>query len=112
MKDQNIENFEQVIDINEFIQINPKEITTHIVNNILEITSFKFKGWLMLTIDTNKNQATVELIHDYYPGYIDVCITDKIKEYIKNNIQQTPRILWESICTKNLNITKKQIYRL
>ncbi|CAG8491544.1 13886_t:CDS:2 [Gigaspora margarita] len=122
MKNQNIENFKNVIDISNYTTpIDPKEIASSIVNNILETINFKFKsftnatislrGWLTISINTEKNQVTVELTHEYHAEYIDVCTTNEIKEYIQNNLQQTPRVLWENIGTINVNLTEKQIYR-
>ncbi|CAG8708093.1 17498_t:CDS:2, partial [Racocetra persica] len=92
VKDQNIENFEQLLDQQKKLKKHEDSIK---YRDHLSKEQFYCKGWLILTIDTNKDQVTVELTHDYHTRYIDVRITDKIKEYIKNNIQQTPRILWK-----------------
>ncbi|CAG8736878.1 7794_t:CDS:1, partial [Ambispora leptoticha] len=42
MKHQNIENFKQTISIHEYAPIDPKEIASHIVDNILKTLKFKF----------------------------------------------------------------------
>ncbi|CAG8848830.1 13511_t:CDS:2, partial [Racocetra persica] len=122
MKGQNIENFKQIISIDEqTAPIDPKEVATYISDNILVAINFKFnykdklpmrsehiskfryhcvqlldrqkkpkkhedptkhrdhlpmqrfhcRGWLTLTIDTEKNQIEVELVHEYHAEYAD-----------------------------------------
>ncbi|CAG8836484.1 24380_t:CDS:2, partial [Racocetra persica] len=122
MKHQNIENFKQTISIHEYAPIDPKEIASHIKDpkkredptkhkDHLPMQRFHCGGWLTITINTKKNQVNIKLTHEYHTEYIDVHVTNEVKEYIQNNIQQTPRMLWENICAKNINITEKQIYR-
>ncbi|CAG8545628.1 3515_t:CDS:2, partial [Cetraspora pellucida] len=79
MKGQTIENFKQIIDISGYvIPIYPKEIASHISDNIFMAINFKFKfyckGWLMLTVDIEKLQVTTELTHEYHAEYVDLAI--------------------------------------
>ncbi|CAG8718659.1 26839_t:CDS:2 [Racocetra persica] len=53
----------------------------------LPMQRFHCRGWLMLTIDTEKNQIEVELVHKYHTEYAD-----------------------ENIGTRSPNVTEKQIY--
>ncbi|CAG8482530.1 4851_t:CDS:2 [Cetraspora pellucida] len=46
----------------------------------------------------------------HHAEYVDICVTNNIKEYIQSNLQKTPRLLWEEIGLSNTNITEKQIY--
>ncbi|CAG8684911.1 11567_t:CDS:2, partial [Gigaspora rosea] len=56
-------------------------------------------------------QVTIELTHEYHAEYVDIRITNETKEYIQNNLQQPPQVLWKNISIENPNITEKQIYR-
>ncbi|RIB18358.1 hypothetical protein C2G38_1884647, partial [Gigaspora rosea] len=50
----------------------------------LPMQRFNCKGWLTITIDTEKKQVIVELTHKYHAEYADVHVMDEIKEYIQN----------------------------
>ncbi|CAG8471738.1 23754_t:CDS:2 [Gigaspora rosea] len=99
MKNQNIENFKQVIDLGINITlIDPKEMVLHITDSILATINFiKFN---------EKKQVTIELTHEYYAKYVDIHITNEIKEYIRNNLQQPS---WSAYLEKNEDQVKSAI---
>jgi len=72
---------------------------------------FHCDGWLILTIDTAKKQTVAEITHRHHVKYVDVRITEELKEYILENIHHTPRYLWENIGMMTGNITEKQLHR-
>ncbi|CAG8632278.1 14026_t:CDS:2, partial [Cetraspora pellucida] len=63
----------------------------------LPMQQFHCGGWLLLTIDTEKMQITIELSHKYHVEYVDVRVMNEIKEYVQANLQQTPRNIWENL---------------
>ncbi|RIB08198.1 hypothetical protein C2G38_2212239 [Gigaspora rosea] len=74
IKGQKIENFKQIININEYITpIDPKEIATSISNNILT----------NINLNSKKKQVIVELTHKYHAEYENVHVIDEIKGYIQ-----------------------------
>ncbi|CAG8644862.1 14083_t:CDS:2 [Racocetra persica] len=61
MKDRTIENFKQIIDISRYATpINPKEIASHISDNILTAINFKFKYHCAQLLDRQKKSKKHE----------------------------------------------------
>ncbi|CAG8587597.1 25464_t:CDS:2 [Gigaspora rosea] len=94
IKGQKIENFKQIININEYITpIDPKEIATSISNNIL----------------TNINLNSNTTVHN-------LLIKSKKHEdptkYRDHNVMVLPQwlVIWKNLGTKSPNIAEKQIY--
>ncbi|CAG8757380.1 27898_t:CDS:2, partial [Racocetra persica] len=44
---------------------------------------FHCKGWLKITIDTEKKEVFIELTHEYHAKYADIRVINEIKEYIQ-----------------------------
>jgi len=71
---------------------------------------FDCNGWMKLIIDKDSREATIKLTHNHHDKYIDIRVTEDVKEYIHINLRQTPRQLWEDIGANNGNVTEKQIH--
>ncbi|CAG8797972.1 20949_t:CDS:2, partial [Gigaspora margarita] len=127
IKGQTIEDLKQIVDIGGYTApIDPKKTVLHGNRIILQslyhcaqlldrqkkskkhedptkhrdrllMQWFHCRSWLMLTIDLQKFQVTIELTHEYHAEYVDVRVINEIKEYIQTNLQQTPRNIWENL---------------
>jgi hypothetical protein len=71
---------------------------------------FYCDGWLKIAIDMERKEAVVELTHRHHAEYIDVRVSEEVKEYIKENLRLTPRQIWEDLGAKTGNITEKQLH--
>ncbi|CAG8617862.1 16587_t:CDS:2 [Cetraspora pellucida] len=55
-----------------------KDFTKH--RDHLPMQRFYYKGWLMFTIDTEKNQIEVELVHKYHAEYANPVEDDELEK--------------------------------
>lgn len=71
---------------------------------------FNCEGWLKLVVDLVKNETQVTLTHYHHAEYVDVQVSEDLKEYIRGNLHQTPRPLWNDLALTG-NVTEKQLHR-
>jgi hypothetical protein len=71
---------------------------------------FHCNGWLKIIVDIEKEEAHIRLTHHHHAGYVDVRVTEEVKEYLRRNLRLTPRQIWEDLGAKTGNITEKQLH--
>ncbi len=69
------------------------------------------KGWLKIHVDPINKKAVIKLTHSYHSKYVDIRVSEDIKEYIRDNLRQTPRVLWDYLGAHNEHLKEMQVYR-
>lgn len=77
----------------------------------ISMECFNCDGWLKINVNPQNYVSSIELTHRYHNEYMDVRVSEEIKDYIMENIRQTPRLLWEELAPRSSTLTEKQLYR-
>jgi hypothetical protein len=69
------------------------------------------EGWLRMVVNMTIMEVHVDLSHHHHSEYVDIRITEELKDYIRKNLRQTPRQLWDDLGARMGNVTEKQLHR-